>query len=551
MDAILAIAWVRMRLLLNSLNRKATGWEIAARVLTLGSSLLLSLGLAVGVGTMTLEMGQLEKPGALAPPLYACFWLSAFFSLLLPLLLSSGASGIDTSRLVGFPISRWRLFGLTWASAFLGPDHVFVYPMLLATLCALAFTAPSLGVAEVLIFLLVPLILVTWAVAAVHLVQGIMRQRRGKELLGMLGLGALVTASVLPAFIGSGYETDPEQGAAALSRYSHALAVLAQVTPPNLAAQGILAAQADASAEVARCLGALLLWLALGLVAAWQVFRWNLGAASRGSTTSSGHAERLGLPSLRRLLPFLPDVVLAVASKELRYLLRSSAGRFNFVMLPLLCSVMLVVFRPQADSVVLGFQSAETLALHGLLLYSLFFTNNFVSNAAGWEGPGFKLYLLAPVPFRQVLFGKNLGVWIYATSLYALVIATWCVFHGLPSAGVLGSTAIMFGGAMLLFTASGNFASLAFPVARDISAMKSQPSQPAILISVATALCLAVLVFTFLGLPLLLGLSIGPLAPLAAFFLLAVLCYRYSLGPATLLFTRNRQKILEKLESGT
>ena len=551
MDPILAIVWVRTRLLLNSLSRKASGWETAARVLTLGSSLLLSLGLAIGVGALTLEMVQLEKPGALAPPLYACFWLSAFFSLFMPLLLSSGASGIDTSRLVGFPISRWRLFGLTWASAFLGPDHMFVYPMLLATFCGLAFTAPSLGVAEVLIFLLVPLILVTWAVAAVHLVQGIMRQRRGKELLGMLGIGAMITVSVLPAFIGSGYETAPEESAEALSRYIHALVALAQATPPNLAAQGVLAAQAGTSEIVARNLGALLLWLALGLVASWQVFRWNLGAASRGSTTSSGSAGRLALPGLRRLLPFLPDAVLAVASKELKYLLRSSAGRFNFAILPLLCSVMLVVFSPKAVSVQFGFQSAETLVLYGLLLYTLFFTNNFVSNAAGWEGPGFKLYLLAPVPFRRVLFGKNLGVWIYASSLYALVIATWCVFHGLPSAGVLGGSAFMFGGAMLLFTASGNFASLAFPVARDISAMKSQPSHPAILVSVVTAVCLAVLVFTFLGLPWLLGLSIGPVAPLAAFFLLAVLCYRISLGPATELFARNRQKILEKLDSGT
>ena len=257
------------------------------------------------------------------------------------------------------------------------------------------------------------------------------------------------------------------------------------------------------------------------------------------------------MPGLRRLLPFLPDAVLAVASKELKYLLRSSAGRFNFAILPLLCSVMLVVFSPKAVSVQFGFQSAETLVLYGLLLYTLFFTNNFVSNAAGWEGPGFKLYLLAPVPFRRVLFGKNLGVWIYASSLYALVIATWCVFHGLPSAGVLGGSAFMFGGAMLLFTASGNFASLAFPVARDISAMKSQPSHPAILVSVVTAVCLAVLVFTFLGLPWLLGLSIGPVAPLVAFFVLGMIGYRLSLGPAAEVFARNQQKILEKLEAGS
>ena len=551
MDAVRAIVWVRTRLLLNSLRRKTSGWETAATVVTIGASVLLSLGVALGIGALTLAESQREGPERFGAPLYSCFWACAVFGLLMPLVLSSGPSGVDTSRMVGFPISRARLFGLNWASAFLSTDHLFVYPTVLATFGVLAFTAPSIGLAEALFFLMVPLVVVTWSVGAVSLVQGIMRQRRGKELLGMLGFGVLITASLLPSFIGSGYESDPEESHAAFMKYGEALTVLAHSTPPNIAARGVLAAQAGAQVEIVHSLGALLLWWALGMFVSWQVFIWNLRASTRGSTSSTGSAGRLTLPSLRRLLPFLPDEVLAVASKELRYLLRSSVGRFNYAMVPLLCSLMMVVFSPKTFTADLGFISHETVILYGLMMYSILFTNNFVSNAIGWEGPGFKIYLLAPVPFRQVLFGKNLGVWIYAASLYLLVLATWCAFRGLPDPGALGGSVFLFGGAMLLFTAAGNFASLAFPVLRDISAMKSQPAHPAILVSVLTALCLVAVLFAFLGLPWLLGLSIGPVAPLAAFFLLAVLCYRISLGPATELFARNRQKILEKLDSGT
>lgn len=552
MDQVLAIVQLRLRLLVNTLRHKASGWETAAGLVTVVASSLLALGLAVGLGYLTASVIDPAEPGELAKGLYACFWACTIFGLLMPVMLSTGASGIDTTRMVGFPISRRRLFLISWASAFASADHLFYYPTLIATLVVSASLAQGFGLTSLAFFLAVPLVVVTWSVGTITLVQGIMRHRRGKEILSMIGFGLLIGLSLVPAFLTGDLEEKPTETEAKLEAYGLAIASLATYTPPNVAARGVVAAHVGDAAAVARAFAWLGAWFAAGLAAAWTAFRWNLRGAGQGATTPiSANPPRIALPSLERLLPFVAPEVLAIASKELRYLMRSTVGRFNLLLIPLICAMMLVVFGSAQDSFDLEFLSAESATLYGLMIYALLFTNNFVSNAVGWEGAGFKLYLLAPVPFERVLMGKNLGVWIYAASLYSLVIATWIVFRGPPGLEDLVGSGLLFAGAMLLFTAEGNFASLAFPVVRDISAMKSQPSQAAILLSLLTVLSLAAVVLFFVMLPWLLGLDTGAVPSLLVFALLAALAYRLSLGPAAELFRRNRQKIVAKLEAGS
>jgi ABC-2 type transport system permease protein len=548
---VFAIARLRLRILINTLRHKASGWETVAGFFAAGASLLLSLGLAALLGAMTSAIVKPEDPKTLTKALYLCFWACTVFGLLMPLLLSTGAGGIDTSRLIGYPISRRRLFFISWGSAFVSPDHIFYYPALLVTLVAVAWIQPEFGATSVAFFLTVPLMVVTWSVGVLTLLQGLMRHRRGKEILTMAGFGLLISVALLPGFLSSTLETERDATEAMLEGYGQAIGAVAAFAPPSVTASGIVAAHAGDTAAVGRAFLLLGAWLLAGFAAAGAAFRWSLRGAGLGSTTPGGSdPRRLTLPVLEQLLPFLPADVRAIASKEVLYLMRSSVGRFNLLLAPIVCAMMLTVFGSVTGNFDLKFMSADSATLYGLMIYALLFNNNFVSNAVGWEGPGFKLYLLAPVPFERVLLGKNLGVWIYSAGLYSLVIGTWLLLRGMPGLEDLVGSALIFAGAMLLFTAEGNFASLAFPVVRDISAMKSQPSQAATLLSILTALSLGAIILFIVMVPWILGIPTGTLPPLLLFVLLAAIGYRLSLRPAAELFRRNRQKIVAKLELG-
>jgi len=580
MDQILAVVEVRLRILANTLRRRTSGWEKLAGILTLLIGGLFAGGVAFGVAALTWYFGSSDDPSQVRFGLLACFWVSAIVGIVMPLVLSSGASGLDTSNLTSFPISRVKLFLLNWSSSFASADHFAHYPTLVATFVVWLRLGFDGGWSAVLLFVLLPIVVVTWSSAFLMLLQSLMRHRRGKEIAGMVGFAIFLVLVLLPSFLQphlerstpdvlspDSVEADGEVDLDALSDEEtlarfvepviQPLLLVASWLPPNIAADGIVALHLPAgSGEVTSSrhpILELLGWWAAGLGFAWLVFRRQLGSVGASGRSGSGGAGKVRRSNFdaTRTFGFLPQEVVAVASKELLYIGRSSVGRLNILIVPAVCALMLVVFQPLTEGEMFLGRGVEDWTLIGLMLYGLLFTNNFVNNSAGWEGVGFKTYLLAPVPFERVLFGKNLGVWLYSLVLFALVLITWTAFRGVPRLSTFATGTTFYFGAIVLFTTSGNFASLAFPVARDISKMKSQPSQPAILMSLATVFGLAGLLLFLLGVPALLGFSLSPAIPLTAFLVGTVVVYRLSLPIAANLYRRKRDRILERLEQGT
>lgn len=559
MDQVLAVIWVRARLLVNTLRLKSSGWEILAAVLTLVGSLTLSLGIAALLGLGTWHGSEEgEDPEGLFYGIMACFWTCSFFGVLMPLILSTGASGIDATRLKMFPLSRPKLAFMSWGSAFCGPDHLFYYPSLVICLGVAVRASSGLGFAGVLAFLLMTILIVTWSTGLVAFVQGILRHRRGKEIAGLVGVSLIVLLSLTPAFLtrdldeGS-YETRAETHEALNAQFKSVVEAT-DFLPPTLAAQAVTASASGDLATAWTNLGWLALWIAVGLLVAYAIFVRNLEGSEAGRNTSptSKGAGRFSNFDITRTFPRIPAEVLAITSKELRYLLRSTVGKFNLLMLPVLCALFCVIFHfePGQEGPIPG-ANADQLMMYGLLMYGLLFTNNFVSNSVGWEGPGFKVYLLAPVAYERVLVGKNLGVWLYGMLLYVEVLLFWILLASMPPLSLIVSSALLFASCLILFTMVGNFSSLAFPVARDISSMKSQPSQPAILISMLAILALGGVVLFLIGVPVALGLELGHIIPLVVLFASAILIYKLSLRHAAELFQRKKGDVLAKLESGS
>lgn len=579
MDQLFAVVEVRLRILANTLRRRTTGWEKIAGILTLVIGGLFAGSVAFGVAALTLHFGSSDDPTQVRVGLLTCFWVCALVGVVMPLVLSSGASGLDTSNLTSFPISRAKLFFLNWSSSFVSADHFAHYPTLIATFVVWLSLGFDGGIHAGLLFWLLPVVVVTWSSAFLVLLQSLMRHRRGKEITGMVGFAIFLLLVLAPSFLQphfdrsqmatslteSGQEVEPdelsddEELQQLLEPVILPLLQVASWLPPNIAADGMLALQGTASSDDEgydrHPLVELLTWWAAGLLFSWLVFQRQLGSVGATGRSGSGSGDKTKFRrsnfDATRTFSFLPPEVVAVASKELLYIGRSSVGRLNVLIVPAVCTLMLFVFQPLSDGEMFLGRDVDDWALIGLMLYGLLFTNNFVSNSAGWEGVGFKSYLLAPVPFERVLFGKNLGVWVYSLVLFSLVLITWTVFRGVPRLSTFTTGATFYFGAIVLFTTSGNFASLAFPVARDISKMKSQPSQPAILMSLATVFGLAGLLLFLLGVPALLGLSLSPAIPLAAFLVGTVIVYRVSLPIAANLYRRKRDQILERLEQGT
>lgn len=55
----------------------------------------------------------------------------------------------------------------------------------------------------------------------------------------------------------------------------------------------------------------------------------------------------------------------------------------------------------------------SNLVFLGIMVYASIFSNNFIYNAYAWEGPGVRSYFINPVIAQQVVFGKNVGLWMY------------------------------------------------------------------------------------------------------------------------------------------
>jgi len=278
-------------------------------------------------------------------------------------------------------------------------------------------------------------------------------------------------------------------------------------------------------------------WDLLGLFVAYRAFvRYNLGgvkgpshrlaraSAAAPTAASSGRRRRVWTAD-NPLFSFIPPQVRAVASKELRYLLRSVVGKFNLFMMPVFVVIVVFIIARNVDSSVLGI-SADGTVLFGLLLYATLFSNNFVNNAFAWDGEGMRTWFLAPLTPDRVLAGKNLAVWIYNAGLFVIILVTWSVLRGLPTPRTLITAVLLYAVSVLCFTIVGNVVSVLFPARRSISSMTNSPSQLAVICSLASIVGSAALVVTTLLLAWLAGVAF--LQPLFLLAVLALLVWIYT-----------------------
>jgi hypothetical protein len=518
----------------------------------------LALGLAVAFGAMTYFAGRDGDARSIRVVYLVVFYTASFFALAMPIFTGAMNPGFDAASLRIFPISRRRLYAITFGASALNAEQLFNYPALTTViLIGLLLSGSGLPIALAggLLFLL---FLVAWGNTIALFMMGLMRNRRAREVTGIAVFGLLIVLAITPALLEGDSGRIDLESRPWVEPVVRAISQVGGVLPPTLAAEALASSHRESGSSGWPAMLGLLLWNVAGIMAGYRIFATHVmgdGGMRRtiaprtdvSSPMGESAAWRRSFSSDHAALAFIPAEVRAVAAKEIRYLLRSAVGKFNLVMMPVLALIAVFIFGRDLRTPVMGLVPEE-LVLFGLLLYATLLSNNFTNNAFGWERRGMQTYFFMPVDSRRIIAGKNLGVWTYNCILLGITLVTWSLFKGIPGPGTLLSAVIFYASCVLAFTSAGNVVSVLFPVGRDMSSLKNTPSQVAILLSLLFIVLIGAVNGLFLFIPLLLDMP--ALRPLSLIVLLAFLAgvYNMTLRLASRLMAARKEKLIEAVQ---
>jgi hypothetical protein len=460
-----ALAWLKWRLFRNRMRSRRAALNSAASVAGTLAALALALMFAAGTGfaayALLDEAGHAHsvapRGDAVEPMLLLFGMLSVIFMMwaLVPLGMGGG-SQFDPGRLLLYPVSLRQLFLIDLASELASLASIFAVPALLsigigAGLAggnfARALAASACGAA--------------FGLALSKLfatnVNALMRARRGR------GETLLALVGVVMAFSGVLVQQGVRLAAGAKS-FPTAL----RWTPPGALVTALTAdARAGGGAAYALALATL---AAYALTATWLTYRVALraldaGGDGRGRAVLAAQARAPVKAGWQ--LPFGSQAVSAVFEKELRFAMRNAQLR-SMILMPVLMTVVLRLSISSHHGGLGGALPSVAPYLEGAraglgVMYAFMVTSALVANCFGYDGAGVRAFVLAPVPRRAILLGKNLAMLCVISAAVVLVTAANQIIYRDLSPGSLlfAALAFLFDAGVLF--ASGNYLSVRFP----------------------------------------------------------------------------------------
>jgi len=479
-----AVAWLRWRIFVNNFRYAAKRRTRARLVLLILTRILAWTVIAVGffagpivasaaVGYIAVAHHDLSLIGTLT-------WTVFSVSLFISINISPATIGFDLTQLLRFPIDfpRYLLVRL-----FFG---LFAIPTLIANL-ALAAAAVGIGVARPALFPWAALVLAVFALHNVFFIRMIfawvdrwMATRRAREIFGAL---------VLFASLGFQLALTGPRGhrGTHIAAFLHLLAPLhplLKYLPPSLAADAIAglahSTLAPAFASFFGLLAFALTFLAIFSLRLKKEFRGeNLSEAARRTprpaTTSGGpsfpaSSERVGSsphPFADSPRLTLPPTIAACLQKELIYLKRSGAQLYGLI------TPLFLVFIFARRNTTLG---VSAMLLPYAVSYVLFGLLANLYNILGADGPGFNLYLLAPIRLRDVILTKNLvNSAVIAFEILLTCVAVSLIEGKIPPPAMLAATLTWATFALLANLTVGNLRSLFAPMRYELGKARRAP----------------------------------------------------------------------------
>ena len=396
-----AIARVRWQLFVNSLRTLRGRLELISHI-------FISLGFAMGgIGGLAVSAGgawYLVSHGE-AQWLAAILWPIFLFWQLFPVLATAFTETFDSSNLLRFPLSYPSFFLIRVAYGSLEPATMLGSLWLLGVAIGIGITSPSLFLWTAFVLFVFAALNILLARMIFSWVERWLAQRRTREILGVFFLIFVISFQLIgPLMTRYGDRAHPEA-----KQFAETVLPLQRLLPPGAAASAISSA---VDAKFTAALGTLTILVAYSVLI-FSLLNVRLRAQFRGENLSEAAAapkssQDHAATQLGWNLPAISGPVAAVFEKEIRYLSRSGPMLFTLIM-PVF---ILFIFRltPSHSGRVSGsfLGRSSDMAFPVGAAYALLILMNLVYNNCGADGGGIQLFFTAPVPFRSVMFAKNL-----------------------------------------------------------------------------------------------------------------------------------------------
>jgi ABC-2 type transport system permease protein len=463
-EQIRTVAWLRWRILRNSLRNKSRRLDLIGLIFSGFFSLLFVIGVTLAFFFVTRYLFEkhLEPLFGLVFLVLLVWWQS------FPILLAGFAPQFPFRTLLRFPmnLSAFYLVGMAYGLADSAALAALVW--MLAMLAATLVAQPSAASALFLVCALFTVLNITMERLLGAWVEKLLAKRKSREVFFTIFVLAMVSLQFLNPL---------------MQKYGHALVPMLRSWVPYLwLLPSSFAGDAVAQSAAHHWGMAFLKFAGLALYAGifTMLLAMRYGQLYSGEELSEGVAparkqERIALTAqdARDTVSFVPPQVLAVLRKELLYLKRNTFLFFGLVFPPM----MLLFFSVQfggAHPTALKKGVSPDLFFPGMMAYLVLILIAPSYNCFAYEGRGIQTYFIAPARFREILIAKNLMTVSILLCELALCVALvgWRV--GLPTTPVLFATmaAVVFSIVGQLTIA--NWASLSYPRKIEFGKMQGQ-----------------------------------------------------------------------------
>ena len=292
MNQISAIAWLRMKLLLNSLRSDEGKANLVSAVVLSLTWTAGALGMAAVFATVIWRAEHPADLSFLSLLYYLVFFVCALCCIVMPLLFESGRRKLEIARLRHFPIGHRRLFGLSLGACVASAEQVLCYPTLLVV-GLLGIILPGVNIAAG--FLLVFSFWISnlvWGHTIALGTEAAVRKRTGKEILVFVSLLLLVLVGIGPAVLESLFGEQWTKNSTILQTAMNNLVRVGRTLAPALAAEGLGALRRGEVAPAMRSLVWLWAWIVPGDFLGYFIFvRYHID--SEVSARRSAGARRV------------------------------------------------------------------------------------------------------------------------------------------------------------------------------------------------------------------------------------------------------------------
>ena len=488
-----AIAWLRWRILINSLRRKGGTGELIGRIIiyiifTAGTIVMVA---AAGIGAYFIaHFGHLDK-------IFMLLWGIFILCQLLNIQLGQPGTTFDPTQLIRFPLRSNTFIAIRLFFGLLTPANIVGTLMSFAVAIGIGIALPALWLYALIALAIFAATNVLFSRMVFAWVDRWLSTRRAREVFTALIFLFSLAIQWANFTFNPAYNHGHKNTAHSLSQHHidlitnlyHRASPLLAALPPELINTSVSTARQSSSNFLTHVLEC-----ALYAAFFFLIFALRMRTEFRGenlSDAANSVSRKTTKPAAAKLVPttLAPVSVLPtqpitsgaspilgiMLSKDLLYVRRHMGILYGLIMPIFLVLIFASRFASRSNSIWI-FPAA--------VAYTLLAVAPLSYNSFGFEAAGTQLYFLAPVRIRDILFAKNLLSFLMAVVEMLAIFAIITYMTGRPALNTTLAALLWATGTLAINNVFGNRRSFTTPKKINPQRMANkQTSQVSALIS--------------------------------------------------------------------